>query len=167
VSHAGTPETYADVIGYSEEITATIENKDFQRWAAAVGDLNRLYFDQDFARANGHPDVVMPPMYLSYAVAGFPLLHELRRDGTRRDRVAYGPLPERVKLPERLMAGGEERWFYAAVHAGDVISSRRTISNIEQKTGRSGPFFLVTWLGEDRNLQGVLVCKSISAMIAR
>ena len=47
-----------------------VTQREFQRWAAAVGDRNPLYFDREYARAHGYPDLVMPPMYLQHVPAG-------------------------------------------------------------------------------------------------
>ncbi|MCM2387579.1 FAS1-like dehydratase domain-containing protein [Streptomyces albipurpureus] len=153
--------------GHTEELTARVEKKEFQRWAAAVGDLNPMYFDEDFARANGHRDVVMPPLFLSCVTHQAPRLDELRPDGTRRGRVGFGPLPDELDLPPRRMGGGEERWYYSCVHPGDVITSRRSIRDIEKKTGRSGAFVLVTWESVDRNQYDEIVGRCVSSMIAR
>lgn len=116
----------------------TVTARDFQRWAAAVNDLNPLYFDPDHARANGHPDVLAPPLYVQYAPLGVPTLDHLRPDGT----------PDRPALPldgyPRRMAGGQDAVFHHPVHDGTAITATTTLTAITPKTGRSGPFLLVT-----------------------
>lgn len=150
-----------------EVLTGEVMARDFQRWAAAVGDLNPLYFDAEFARANGHRDVVMPPMFLPCVTSQPTFLDALRPDGTRKGRVAMGPLPEDLDLPPRRMGGGDRRWFYRCVHPGDVITSRREITGIEEKAGKSGPLVVVTWETIDRTRDGDLVGRCVSSMIAR
>lgn len=49
-----------------------VNRRDWQRWAAAVGDHNPLWFDPEYARAQGYRDIICPPLYLQYAVLGSP-----------------------------------------------------------------------------------------------
>ena len=45
--------------GVLEVRSGVVVKRAFQDWAAAVGDLNPLYFDEAFARSAGHRE--MPP----------------------------------------------------------------------------------------------------------
>ena len=53
-----TPEAFA-MIGTAESGAVEIAARDFQRWAAAAGDLNPLYFDADHLSQYGN-DVLLP-----------------------------------------------------------------------------------------------------------
>jgi acyl dehydratase len=154
------PEARALIGQVSEERSGTVYKKEFQRWAAAVGDLNPLYFDDEAARAAGYREAVMPPMFLSQVLNNVTFLDSLRPDGISGDRIL-------LPLPERRMAGGEETFFYQPVYPGDVLTSRRTLADLTEKRGRSGAFVLVTWEVTYHNQDGDLVAKSTTSMIAR
>jgi acyl dehydratase len=143
----------------------TVVQKEFQRWAAAVGDRNPLYFDEDYARANGYRDVVMPPMYLAHVTGGVVDLDELRADGIPIRSGGSGS----VQLPRcpRRMAGGDDITFLEPVYAGDVITSVRSLAGLEQKSGRSGDFVLMHFRTTYTRDDGVLVAEAASSLIAR
>lgn len=159
------PEARAAIGQTFEEGRGIVYKKEFQRWAASVGDLNPLYFDEVFAKSNGHPDVVMPPMFLAdqahQIMTGVTFLNELRPDG----------LPVRrglnIPLPERRLAGGEEIHFYRHVYPGDELTVTRKLSNVEQKQGKSGALVLLTWQTSISNERGEVVAEVISTSIAR
>lgn len=141
--------------------TGTVYAKEFQRWAAAVGDLNPLYFDSDYAKAHGYEDIIMPPLFLRYVMNDVSLLSDLRADGlSRKDSI---DLP----LPERRMTSGEETHFFRPAYPGDVLTSVQELADIEEKHGRSGAFALVTWKTTYRNQEGEMVAEALGSMIAR
>jgi len=112
------------------EVTALM----FQRYAIAVDDLNPIYFDDDAARAAGHPGIVAPPNFLT-AVLGWeagPPQGELLEDGTEK----------KVLIPEidglRLMGGGQELTFAQPVRPGDVVTARRKLVDLYQREAKFG-----------------------------
>lgn len=117
-----------------------VDERDFQRWAAAVGDRNPLYFDRDHARSLGHRDVVMPPLFIPVVTLGVVDLDVLNADGTPSDDG-----PGAIPLPAcpRRMAGGTRFDFRRTLYPGDVVTEVATVSGIEQKSGRSGAFVLL------------------------
>ena len=143
--------------------SATVQTQDFQRFAAAVGDRNPLYFDPEYARTQGYRDVVMPPLFLPQIHLGVIDLTQLRADGTAGGGNGNLSFPD---APRR-MAAGEDHTFLAPVYGGDVVTQVRTIDSIVQKQGRSGAFVLVTWATTYTNQDGQLVARSTSSMIAR
>ena len=42
--------------------TGEVYRRDWQRWAAAVGDHNPLWFDSDYAQQHGYRDIICPPV---------------------------------------------------------------------------------------------------------
>jgi acyl dehydratase len=147
--------------------TGTTYKQEFQRWAAAVGDHNPLYFDEAFARHMGYRDVIAPPMYLSYITAGVMTFDSLTPDGRHS-----GANASDVRLPAcpRRMAGGEEWTFHGPIYDLDPILSVRTLHGIEQKQGRSGSFVLLVW--KTVYFRGVgdssdLVAESLTTHVAR
>ena len=143
--------------------TGEVNRRDWQRWAAAVGDHNPLWFDPVYARAQGYRDIICPPLYLQYAVLGVTALDGLRPDGSS------GALSGSLAFPRapRRMAGGESTSFFGPAYHRDEIEMVRTIESIEEKHGRSGQFVLVTWKTVYRNQRDELIAEATTSMIAR
>lgn len=148
-------------IGQTEQLRGEVHKKEFQRWAAAVGDLNPLYFDEAFAKLHGHRDVVMPPMFISRVTNGVTFLNELRPDG-----ISSRDFPS-IPLLERSMAGGEEIHFYGHAYPRDELTATRKLVNVEEKRGKSGAFILVTWQTSYVNQQAELLAELIETWIGR
>ena len=161
--HLIDPEAAARVGTVAATATGDVIRRDWQRWAAAVGDDNPLWFDPDYARANGYRDVVCPPLYLQYAILGVSPLTGLRRDGSS------GAVSGSLAFPKapRRMAGGESTTFHLPAYHRDEIEMVRTIESVVEKDGRSGRFVLVTWHTVYRNQHGELVAEASTSMIAR
>ncbi|MPZ62032.1 MAG: acyl dehydratase [Propionibacteriales bacterium] len=153
------------VIGHELNRTVgTVRRLEFQRWAAAVGDRNPLYFDAKYARAHGYRDVAAPPLYLAYIGASVVDLDQLRPDGlARQSGSGVVPLP---KCPRR-MAGGDDYTFHEPVYDGDVITTVRRLAELEPKAGRSGPFVLMRFHTTFTRDDGVLVGEVAGSLIAR
>ena len=143
--------------------TGEVNRRDWQRWAAAVGDHNPLWFEPEYARAQGYRDVISPPLYLQYAVLGVTALNGLRPDGS--SGAASGGLAF-PRAPRR-MAGGESTSFFGPAYHRDEIEMVRTIESIVEKQGRSGRFVLVTWRTVYHNQRRELVAEATTSMIAR
>jgi acyl dehydratase len=144
--------------------SGTVVKKEFQRWAAAVGDRNPLYFDEDYARQQGYRDVIMPPLFLSYVTAGVIDLGQLRPDGIPlTSGTGVVPLP---KCPRR-MAAGESISFFQPVYPGDEITAVRVLTGLDEKSGRSGRFVLMRFSTTYRRGDGTLVAEIAGSSIAR
>ena len=143
--------------------TGEVNRLQWQRWAAAIGDHNPLWFDTDYARTHGYDDVICPPLYLQYAVLGVAALDGLRPDGSS------GAISGGLAFPRapRRMAGGESTTFHLPAYHRDEIEMVRTIESIVEKQGKSGRFVLVTWHTTYRNQRGELVAEATTSMIAR
>lgn len=143
--------------------TGEVNRRDWQRWAAAVGDHNPLWFDPEYARTQGYRDIICPPLYLQYAVLGVTALDGLRPDGSS------GALSGSLAFPRapRRMAGGESTSFFGPAYHRDDIQMVRTIESIEEKHGRSEQFVLVTWKTVYHNQLDELIAEATTSMIAR
>ena len=143
--------------------TGEVNRLQWQRWAAAIGDHNPLWFDTDYARTHGYDDVICPPLFLQYSVLGVASLDGLRPDGSS------GAISGGLAFPRapRRMAGGESTTFHLPAYHRDEIEMVRTIESIVEKQGRSGRFVLVTWHTTYRNQRGELVAEATTSMIAR
>lgn len=161
--HLIDPETAARVGTVAATASGEVIRRDWQRWAAAVGEDNPLWFDADYARASGYRDVICPPLYLQYAILGVSPLSDLRPDGSS------GAVSGSLAFPRapRRMAGGESTTFHLPAYHRDEIEMVRTIESVVEKEGRSGRFVLVTWHTVYRNQHGELVAEASTSMIAR
>jgi acyl dehydratase len=143
--------------------TGEVNRREWQRWAAAVGDDNPLWFDPEYARAQGYRDVICPPLYLQYAILGVTPLDGLRPDGSSGAVSGSLAFP---RAPKR-MAGGESTRFHGPAYHRDEIEMVRTIESIVEKQGRSGRFVLVTWHTVYHNQLSELIAEATTSMIAR
>lgn len=156
-------ESAARVGTVAARATGEVHRLQWQRWAAAVGDHNPLWFESDHARANGYDDVICPPLFLQYAVLGVAALDSLRPDGSS------GAVSGGLAFPRapRRMAGGETTTFHLPAYHRDEVEMVRSIESIVEKQGRSGGFVLVTWHTAYRNQRGELLAEATTSMIAR
>ena len=145
-----------------EATTGVIYAKETARFAHAVGDHNPIYVEEEAARAAGYDGLVCPPTYLGYATAGSEPLSELRPDGLWKGGRQSVPL--RVK---RVMFGGEEWDFLRPVLVGDTITAVNRVKNLEEKSGASGRFVLMTRETTYTNQRGDVVARARQLGIAR
>ena len=89
------------------------------------------------------------------------MLDTLREDGTG------GPAALPIPLPPRRMAGGEHTIFVEPIYDGDVLTATARLEGLEEKSGRSGTFVLVTFETTYTNQFGTVVATSNHSMIAR
>ncbi len=111
--------------------TYQVEREQIRRLASALGDERPIYHDPVAAQAAGWPDLPAPPTLATcYGLWANPaLLAELAALGA--------PLP-------RLLHGEQRYAYHAPIVAGDTLTARPTIIDVMLKTGRSGPFALLT-----------------------
>lgn len=95
-----------------------------------------LYFNVEYARAHGHPDVVINPMLVACTVLGISV-EDLSEGG--------GPF-----------LGINGLQFHCAVYPGDTLSARSTVVSKRESASR-GNFGIVTWRTEAHNQRGELV----------
>lgn len=147
-----------------ERVLGAVLRKDFQRYAATVGDFNPLYFDEDAARAAGYPGLIAPPLYLS-SVMGWqagPPESTLREDGLADIDLLPVPLPGL-----RVMGGGQDLEFVSAVHEHAQVSLHRELADVQWRTGRSGAILLFTVRRDYFDLRGQLLVRCHETFIAR
>jgi acyl dehydratase len=157
------PESAAKIGSVVATANGEVNRRDWQRWAAAVGDHNPLWFDPDYAREHGYRDVICPPLYLQCAILGVTALEDLRPDGTT------GAVSGSLGFPRapRRMAGGESTTFHLPAYHRDEIEMVRTLASIVEKEGRSGRFVLVTFRSEYRNQDRELLAETSMSIINR
>jgi acyl dehydratase len=121
-----------------------------QRYAAAIDDLDPLYFDDAYAREHGYKGIIAPPNYLATLRGDQgpgPFESELLEDGTHPDG--------RPEVPGlQIMGGGQELDFRAPVYCGERIFGEKRIASIEQQQGRQGQMVIVAEEIRYRNEEG-------------
>lgn len=101
------------------EVLVTAE--DVRAFAEATGDLDPLYCDPEAARHAGYPGCIAPPLFC------------LKIRGERA-------LPDAEIGPGLVsLNAGQEFEFYDEIHVGHTYSVSVKITEVYEKTGRSGP----------------------------
>lgn len=95
-----------------------------------------LYFNAEYARAHGHPDIVINPMLIACTIVGMSV-EDLSEAG--------GPF---------LGINGLE--FHRAAYPGDTLTARSTVVSKRESASR-GNFGIVTWRTEAHNQRDELV----------
>lgn len=119
-------------IGRSEPpITVTVARRDIQKYSTATEQQLDRYLSGDEA----------PPMFVFNFFSEIPLMSQLRPDGLARGSVP-GP-----KLPlKRRMAGGTRIEMHRPIRAGDTLTATRTLVDLYEKEGRTGPLIFTEYV---------------------
>lgn len=125
-----TPEMLAHVGRTRSPRTEPVTRREIRKYAIATGQRLRKYLDGDEA----------PPLFhvaLFWDVAP--------KDQLSEDGVSVDPLLPPLPLT-RAMAGGITVRYHRPIRPGDTLVARRTLTDLYEKTGRSGPilFYEVT-----------------------
>jgi itaconyl-CoA hydratase len=105
-------------------------------FSTATCNWNPMHLNAEFARAHGHPDVVVNPMLVLCTVVGLSV-EDLSEAG--------GPF-----------LGLDGCTFHRPVHPGDTITASSTVVRARRSASRPGTG-VVTWRTEARNQRGELV----------
>ena len=97
---------------------------------------NPLYFNAEYARAAGHPGVVLNPMLVLCTVVGLSV-EDLSEAG--------GPF-----------LGVDDLTFHRAAYPGDTLTASTTVVSARKSESRRG-FGIVTWHTEGRNQRDEIV----------
>lgn len=128
-----------------------INRSDIVKYAIATEQRQEKYLKGDEA----------PPMFMYGALRPLVPMDELGPDGISVDKF----LPE---LPlKRVMAGGTEMKFHQTVHPGDVIVATRSLSDIIEKQGSTGPLIFVVYDLRVETEAGELVMEERQTRILR
>ncbi len=116
-----TDEMKAKIGTMMEPVVYEVERGAIRRFAQAVGDLNPLYSDEDYARETPYGEVVCPPGFF-----GLPA----------GDPVGTDKLLNLIESPlKNILNGGNEAEFYRPIRPGDVLVNYMKISDIYEKGG--------------------------------
>ena len=146
-----TPELKANIGKAAPPRTEVVTRRDIRKYAIATNQTQRKYLDGDEA----------PPLYHVALFWDVVELDELSPDGVSIDAL----LP---KFPlEKAMAGGLNITYHDRIRPGDVLVGERTLTDIYEKEGRSGPLIFYEVVLEVRREDGSLVITEKTTRILR
>jgi acyl dehydratase len=139
----------------SEPSIYLVEKEPIRRLAAAMGDNNPLYHDEEYAKSKGYRSIVAPPGFQpTYC---FPIkIAPMRADAGPRMPTGF----------TRFMNGGDEYEFFQPIHAGDVLSITRRLGNMYEREGRMGKMLFTVNETVFRNQKKEIVLIQRSTTIA-
>ena len=128
-----------------------ITRRDIIKYAIATEQQETRYLQGDEA----------PPMFLFGADRPLAALDQMGPDGLRPDSL----LPA---LPlKRVMAGGIKQRYHRALVPGDVVQLKRTLRDIYEKQGASGPLIFVVYEIDVTDANGQLIMQETQTRIVR
>jgi len=133
----------------SDPVVHDVEKNAIRRYAEALGDANPIYVDEAAARAAGFPALVAPPTFAVTLAANERFRHSLDL-GTRN--VLHG---EQVIESAR------------AILAGDRITVKSKVADVQERTGASGSMDVLLVEDEGRDDKGELVFRTRETLILR
>jgi hydroxyacyl-ACP dehydratase HTD2-like protein with hotdog domain len=135
----------------SEPQREIVTRRDIRKYAVATGNRQRKYLDGDIA----------PPMFHVPLFWDVVELDQLSPDGVSIDAL----LP---KFPlEKAMAGGLNIEYHKPVCPGDWLTATRTLTDIYEKSGRSGALIFYEVVMDITNDDGELVIREKTTRILR
>ncbi len=129
----------------SEPTIVEIEKEPIRRFAAAMGNPNPLYYDEEYAKQHGFRSIVAPPGF--NPLYFFPIKTGEPQDEAREIR---------SKFTHGLNGGGEYE-FFQPIQAGDIISITHRTSDIYERDGRMGKMLFIISETVCRNIKGEIV----------
>jgi acyl dehydratase len=127
-----------------------VEKGRIRQFAAAISESNPIYFDDDAARAAGHPAILAPPTFGFTLSILHPQTFDFQAMGLELARILHA----------------EQRFIYGApIHAGDVVRVRARITDSYEKKGGLLDFLCMTTLGRNQRDQqvfemtGLIACR--------
>ena len=106
----------------------TVERGKIKEFARAIGDLNPAYLDDRVGKASEWGDIIAPPTFMTI----------FRADGETGDL-----LKELGTDISRVLHGEQEFEMHRPIRPGESFVCRSRITDIYEKTGRSGPMAFV------------------------
>ena len=106
-----------------------VERGKIKEFARAIGDLSPFYLDDEVGRASPWGDIIAPP---TFAIT------------FRDERADTGALLKELGTDiSRILHGEQEFEHYKPIRPGDTLLCRGRISDVYEKSGKSGPMAFV------------------------
>ncbi|MFN0145902.1 MAG: MaoC family dehydratase N-terminal domain-containing protein [Dehalococcoidia bacterium] len=146
-----TDEMRAAIGKESEPVTHEVDRTAIRMFARSVGHTDPLYYDVAVARAAGYADIPAPPGYL-----GTPVFNLKTSDPTTGRRIGAGELQASRPLTRRLN-GGTEIEYLGDICAGDVLTARTHLADVQERKGSIGQMLISTSKTTFRNQRDEVV----------
>jgi acyl dehydratase len=140
--------------------------RDIRRYALAIDDDNPIFYDEAAAKAGRYGGLTAPLNYISWAV-GVPGAERRTKDLGEDGLSSFVGIPD---IPNAFslgwVRGGEELEFIKPVYANDRVTVRGRVTNMVEKSGKSGTLIFVTSEFTYTNQNDELLVKHVITMIA-
>lgn len=131
--------------------TELVTRRDIRKYSVATGQRLKKYLDGDEA----------PPLYHIALFWDVVEVEKLNPDGVFIDALVPDfPL-------KRAMAGGVKLEYHQSIVPGDVLTARRTLTDMYEKSGSSGPLIFYVIVTEIENEAGEPVLTETNTRIMR
>lgn len=127
-----------------------VEKGHIRRFAQAIGDPNPLWQDEQYAGKTRYGEIIAPPFFL--IDAGLVKFVDKLVD----------MCPHKANIN-----GGTEIEFYSSMKVGDTISTVAKLSEVKERTGKSGMMIFLTVEVTYSNQKGELVARCRNTFIRR
>lgn len=156
------PERLQKLIGKAgEPMIMEIEKGAIKKYADAVGELNPLYWDEEYARNSRYGSLIAPPGFFGWPVkwqGAMPFFPQIRAELVDALTAAgFG----------RLLDGGIEYEFFYPVRPGDILVSIMKIAEIYERESKGGTLVFSVTETSYTNQNGALVAIARQTLISR
>ncbi len=133
----------------SEPVVHEVEKGAIRNFAEALGDPSPIYVDEAAARAAGYASLVAPPTFPVVLASNERFRHSL-------------------DLGTRSIIHGEQQFEYTRpIVAGDRITVRSKVADVQERAGASGPMDVLVVEDEGRDEKGELIFRTRAMLILR
>jgi acyl dehydratase len=161
------PQELGKLIGQAVDVSVfEVEKEPIRRFADAVGDLNPLYWDEEYARESRFGSIIAPPGFLSSLwFTG----RSVKWGPRERPSETLGPPVVMDALAQagyrRILDTGIDYEFFEPVKAGDTVRSVCVVKDIMERGAKEAKVaFLITETSYT-NQNGTIVAKARSTTV--
>lgn len=160
-------EELSKLIGQSVDVSVfEVEKEPIRRFADAVGDLNPLYWDEEYANRSTFGSIIAPPGFISSL---WFLSRPVKWGHKERQSESLGPPMVMDALAragyKRILDTGIDYEFFQPIRAGDTVRAVCVVRDImERGSGEARAAFLITetsYTGQD----GKMLAKAKSTTV--
>ncbi len=127
---------YSRFIGTERIRRCHVTAKDISRFAQAIGENNRIYYDEIYALSQGYKSIVAPPLFCQTLTYDDVSIEQLPDDGS--------PVELNIDIPAKKTVGGSSQYrINRLLYAGETVNVKSTITNIYTKNGKSGLLYFI------------------------
>ncbi len=104
-------------------------------FAQAVGDMNPLYWDEEYAKKTRYGGIIAPPTFVCETMQY--LVGEVDETGGPARRFGL-PIGTEIR-------GGHDYEFFRSVRPDDILTARWKVKDVYEKKGRSGKLYFLVY----------------------